>query len=488
MGTVIIGIIFIRPTFMATAQILVKVPRINAYAQGADNQELFIRYDAEKHINTEIELLKSKTLANKIIEALGSIIIDNSSPVEETETADKWRLILSRAIVTGRRLVQNYLGSKEQLPPFKRALLVYAKNLNIDWIRESNLIEISFKHHNPDTAARVVNALVDFYLDHHLQIYQSPQSHEFFGEQAQILKKELEDAEKELRAYVKPHNVVSLPEEKSILLKQTADLRVALDQALSQKIETEKRIEQLQQQLALTPETIPQAEQQQYNPYLISTLEARLTELELKEQELHRKYLPENRFVQEVKEEIQIVRQKLKEQDGKRPTTNRYGPNPTYQRLKEDFFQNEANLIAVKAKIANMKNQHRNYQNRLEQLDEIEVKLNQLEQKVQVNRQNYQLYLNKFEEFRISEAMDSKKISNVSLAEPAEPPLKPVSPKKKLIFTIGLFLAGFGGFGLVFLLHFVDNSLETSEETEDYLGVPVLASIPKIKKFSLKAH
>ena len=102
---------------------------------------------------------------------------------------------------------------------------------------------------------------------------------------------------------------------------------------------------------------------------------------------------------------------------------------------------------------------------------------NQLQQEVDVDRQNYRLYLTKFEESRISDAMDSQKIASVHLIEPAQTPLKPVSPKVLLNLVLGLFLGAFGGLGLAFFLHYMDDSLETVEDVEEALDVPVLISI-----------
>ena len=105
-------------------------------------------------------------------------------------------------------------------------------------------------------------------------------------------------------------------------------------------------------------------------PYLINTLEARLVELQLKEKELLTKYTDQSRLVQNVKEEIRVVEQKLEEQSTKRYGRRTSGVNPTHQRLKEELFRNEAELEALKAKKITQK----------EHLDELQVKLENLNQ------------------------------------------------------------------------------------------------------------
>jgi len=99
-----------------------------------------------------------------------------------------------------------------------------------------------------------------------------------------------------------------------------------------------------------------------------------------------------------------------------------------------------------------------------------------------VRLRNYDLYLAKLEESRISSAMDTEKISNVKLIEPAYPPLKPISPKKKLNILIGIFLGLFGGLVTSFLIEKIGDKLETPEDIDRALGLPVLTSVPIFRK------
>jgi uncharacterized protein involved in exopolysaccharide biosynthesis len=205
-------------------------------------------------------------------------------------------------------------------------------------------------------------------------------------------------------------------------------------------------------------------------------------ELELKEHALLSKYTEQSRLVRNVREEIRMVRKKLTEQEAKRYGKTRSGVNITYQRLQEDLLRNEAELKAIRAKKKTQGAHLSAYQKKLEKLNRIEVELNQLKQQVDVDRQNYRLYLSKFEESRISDAMDTEKIANVNIIEPAQSPLKPVSPKIMLNMMLAIFLGGFGGLGLAFFSEYLDDSLEKTEDVENYLEVPVLASIPELKK------
>lgn len=436
-----------KPIYEAKAQILVKIGRENLYIPPNSATSQIIRPNREDQINSELELLKSPSLSENVVKALGA------------------------------KTIYKNLDDPD-------AVIKFQKSFSAEGIEKSNVIAIRFKHENPKMAATVVNTLANTYLEKHLLIYKNTQSYNFFEEQSKLLKSKLEQAEEALKTFKKQHSITNIGEEQKLLLNQIGVLRAELNRTASQEAETKNRILQIRQQLDITPETITQGEVVDYNSGLISNLEARLVELQLKEKELLIKYTPQSRLVKNVEEEIQLVRDKLVDQESKQYGKSSIGLNVTYQRLKEELFRNQTEYKALSAKKAIQNDQFEDYRAKLEELNNIEVEIKQLQQLVDVNGKNYQLYLSKFEESRISDAMDNKKIANVSLIEPASPPLDPVSPKVLLNIFIGIFLGGFGGMGLGFFSEFLDDSLEKPEDVEKILQLPVLASIPEIENLT----
>ena len=100
---------------------------------------------------------------------------------------------------------------------------------------------------------------------------------------------------------------------------------------------------------------------------------------------------------------------------------------------------------------------------------------------MQADENNYRLYLSKFEESRISGAMDAEKISAVRVIESAQPPVTPLDSKRNLKIVLGILGSGLGALALAFLLQFLGGSLDTAEDIERYVELPVLASIPRLK-------
>ena len=431
LGTVAVVTFMTSPTYEATAQILVKIGREDVYLPHLPEGRVrpAIRVTREEQINGEIEILKSRFLAEKVVESLGPTIIyeDLNDPA------------------------RGFLGSlfqapnNEQSPPDEAGQTIVAamrlkRAITIEGVPKSGVINISFQHTDPLMAGTVVNKLVSLYLEHHLRVHKNPRFYAFFREQSQILRNKMEQVEDRLRNFKKTHELTSNPdEERTLLLRQEADLRVELNKTLAQEAEMENRLR---------------------NPVPDTNLLGTLVELELKERELVTKYTDESRLVQGVRDEIQMVRQRLANLD-----STRY----------------DAEMEALRARKQIQVAQLADYQRRLAELNQIETEFARLQQGVEIDRQNYKLYLRKFEQSRISEAMDTQKIANVSLIEPAKAPLKPVGPNIRLNMLLAVFTGGFGGLGLAFVSEYLDDSLEKDEDVENHLDVPVLASVPEQK-------
>lgn len=74
--------------------------------------------------------------------------------------------------------------------------------------------------------------------------------------------------------------------------------------------------------------------------------------------------------------------------------------------------------------------------------------------------------------------IEIKKVDSVSIVDAAVIPDKPIKPNKTLNVLIA-FVAGFmASAGLVFLLEYLDNTVKTSNDVENLLGIPVLGIIP----------
>ena len=297
---VTIGTFLMQPTYKATSQILLKIGRENQTvpAVPSSNNNPVITLNREKQLNSEIEILKSPSLAFEVVKALGpGTIYPNLG--EQPKGA----------------IANQKPESATQTSPAQGAVLKLVKDLEVEAVKKSNVIEVSYKNKDPQVAASVLNSLVSLFLDRHLADYKNPEISAFFEEQSRMLKNQLTGSEKRLEDFRKTHDLSSLEEQRNRLLEEHSKRHTDLNQTESQIVETRSRLEQLRFQLAKVPRNIPQSETIDHNPSIINSPEASLVALELKEKELLNKYTEQGRLVQNVKDEIAMVRKKLDTQE-----------------------------------------------------------------------------------------------------------------------------------------------------------------------------
>ena len=131
--------------------------------------------------------------------------------------------------------------------------------------------------------------------------------------------------------------------------------------------------------------------------------------------------------------------------------------------------------------IAKLKSQIRVYERRIENTPRREQELKSLERDYNNIKASYDLLLNKKLETEVSVNMEKKqKGEKFQILDPARLPEKPVFPNMKMLFLLTLVAGPNIGFGLVFLLEYLDTSFRSPKDIESSLGFSVLATIPLI--------
>jgi len=114
-------------------------------------------------------------------------------------------------------------------------------------------------------------------------------------------------------------------------------------------------------------------------------------------------------------------------------------------------------------------------------LEENAIAQHDLEQQIKAAEDKYLLYSNKREEARIGDALDQNGLLNVAIAQQ---PRVPALPVWSFLAATSFSFIGACGFStaLVFVTDYFDPSFRTPAEVFEFLGSPVLASLPAIRE------
>lgn len=85
---------------------------------------------------------------------------------------------------------------------------------------------------------------------------------------------------------------------------------------------------------------------------------------------------------------------------------------------------------------------------------------------------------NKVADVFMEKVVDIMQVENVKVIDTAEVPKSPIKPNKKMNVAIAFVLGLMLGFGIVFLIEYLDNTVKTPEDIKKYLDLPVIGTIP----------
>jgi uncharacterized protein involved in exopolysaccharide biosynthesis len=454
--------IFQPAQYQASTKFLVERSRMDPIVTPGQDPNVIREEVTEEELNSEVELLQSDDVLRQVVLATG---------------LDQHRSLLS------------YFGIKRSEDiRIAKAVTRLQRDLQIEAVRKSNLISVSYSASDPHLAVGVLQALDDAYLKKNLAVHHPPGAFEFFDQQTENYKKSLADAETQEKAFSEQEGGVSPQLARDITLQKLSDFNSTLQQTYADIASTEERIDTLEKQSGATPQRLTTLAQTSDDAQVLQALKATLMNLEIKRTELLTKYQPTYPLVQEVDKQIGETRDSIANEERKPLRAETTDRNPTYSWIDEELAKAKADDSALHARAAAIQTIVARYRANAHDLDQKQIQEQDLLRKVKTEEENYLLYLHKREEARMTDALDRTRILNVAIAEqPMTPALPSNSPWKVLL--LGMVLATSVSVGMAFTLEYTNPSFRTPSEVFSELNIPVLAAVPqKMSVFSPNGH
>lgn len=484
-GVAWVGVSLWPETYEASTQILIKLGREQTPLPSpmSDQGPLSVAKRPED-MNSEIQILKSRFLIEKVIRHLQDPLL--TPPAEPPTFMVRLKAALQAAGRQIKDLVLDILvglDMTKKLTPLQLEILSAQESLQVEPVRGSDVIEVRFQARDPQVAARVVNTLLDFYLEHHITVYKTPQARQFFERELAARREKLREYEQARAAFKQQWGLISLDEQKSLLLRQLAQIQTKAYEVQGDMAHDEAKGKVLARQAAVLSPSVRLSSETKPNPVVDSLKEKKLA-LELRRGELLTKYAAESRPLQHVEAEIAAVETRLAREEAMVSGAGVAGINPVHQRVEGLRLETQAGLAGLQTRHREHDRQLQGLAQRVADLDAKEMELKRLEREISLAEDVYRLYRKRAEEARISEAMDLERIANVTIISPALPPIKPVKPRKLLTLALAVVFSSLVGIGLAFVLEYFDRSIKTEDDVQRRLELPVLAVIPEVNGWS----
>jgi uncharacterized protein involved in exopolysaccharide biosynthesis len=465
-GTVL-GIILHPKDYEAKMKILVKRERVDAaVSPGRDAVMPNPGGVTEEELNSEVELLKSRDLLEKVV------VYCN---LQESHSSNFWNRLLPAAAASE---TGNADGSDKKI---SQAVVALENKLQIEPLKRTDLIQVIYDSPDPRLAARVLRTLGSVYLEKTVEVHRPPGAFEFFQAESQHYDQELQTAEAQLTKFDHDKGVADLQLEKQIALQKLSEFESTYNSTQVAIKETEKRSRVVEDQLASTPaQTVSQVRSSE-NQSLMQQLKTTLLELQLKRTGLLEKFKPDYRPVQEVQKQIDETIDTINKAQSSPAVEETKDRNPSYEWLQAELTKSNAELASLHARADETLSVIRQYRAQLRMIDVNGAAQQNLLREVKEAEGNDLLYKQKREDARIGDALDRQRIVNVAIAEAATVPALPAHPRWTLTLLLGTLLACLVSPGVAYAVDYFDPSLRTPDELRDVLQIPVLAALPKEK-------
>lgn len=455
--------VLLRPAqYEAQMTILVKRERVDPLVSAeASSQLVSLPSVTEEELNSEVELLKSRDLLAQVVVAAGL----------QDRNGSGLRARLGK-------LIGEHANPEEKDRKVAHAVQQVSRQLQVQPLRKSNIIHVSYASPEPALAATVLKTLADRYLEKHLEMHRPPGALDFYEQEAERYGGQLALVQARLSQQNRDEGVVSVQVEREAALRLLGDLEATEHTTLAQIAETSERVRVLATQLASTPARTTTAIRLGSSG-LLEQLYSTLVTHELKRIELLRTFQPTYPPVQDVEAQIAKLRAAIAEAERsplREETTDR---NPAYEYLVSELAKSRSDLAGLRARATATAQNVAVYRAKARRLEDVGLGQQVLVRTATQAEQNYLIYARKREEARASNALDAQRILNVAVAEAATVPFEPSGLPKWMLLLLGVQLAGFGSVFLAGIADFLDQSFRTPQEVEAFLGSPVLAAFPK---------
>jgi succinoglycan biosynthesis transport protein ExoP len=398
----------------------------------------------EEFFQTQYGLLKSRSLAERVIDQLGLARSD---------------VFLKQM---GVRAPQDLRNGQSAVDRRRAAVLKAVQdNLGVSPTRGSRLVAVSFSSPDAVLSARISNTFGDGFIQSNLdrRFESSSYARTFLEGRIAQTKAKLEEAERQLVDYATQQQIINVKDgtgggTQSLTATNLSSMNTALAAAKGARVNAEAKWRQANSGALMSLGEVLQ------NP-TIQQLTQERAKLNSEYQQKLRLYKPDFPEMLQLKAQIDELDRQIATIAGNIKTSiqNQYLTAVSEERTLE------GQVNGLKGDVLN--------------LSERSIQYNILQRELDTSRTLYDGLLQRYKEVGVTGGITT---NNISIVDRAEPPNRPAKPR--LLLNLGLAAMLGAGLGILaaFLLEALDESITTPDEVESKLGLPVLGAIPLLAK------
>ena len=466
------------PLYTATA--ILHMENRSPNIMGVPDASTLAGNNLNQYYQTQFNMLKSRSLAARVIQELG--LAQDPRFEAEVEGLLAWARKGARqgvkVVVTWiqemdvvKRLQERLMGvSQEQgstIPIFELGITPalidrYLERLTITPVEESQLVKVSFSSVDPAFSKDVVNAHLSTFIRTSLltRFELTAEARQFLAEKLAELKVKLQRSEEDLNQFRKAHPIVALDKGENFVVDRLKGLNTDLTQARSRRIELESLYRSVQQRdNQLLSQLVD-------NP-LIRGMKEQISALEVEKARLATLFKPTYAGVVALQQQINQAKGRVD------------------QEIRQIVRSIASDYAAAKAREEALTGELERQRRTAMDLQEKAVEAAVLDREVESNRTLYDNVLKRTKE---TDLTGNAPISSMHVVDRADIPLLPDEGKGKRTLLLSGLIGLLGGVGLAFLRYYLDNTLKTPEDVGRFLHLPTLGIVPDVNRLDGRVY
>jgi uncharacterized protein involved in exopolysaccharide biosynthesis len=390
-------------------------------------------------------------------------------------------------------------------------------------VRRPDAFSISFEGKDPETVMNVTNKLASMFIQENLKFRESrvEGTSQFISRELQTVESSLKKKDEMLRRY-KEKNMGQLPQQLEANLRlldrlqeqyriTSENLRAAEDRMVFLQSQIEQKVdEQSERRRSLATSSgkraLAQRESGLEDPLVIQ-LNALRRELALAEA----KYTGNHPDVADLKRKIADLVSKMKKQGEERErrlndlkerpgdmVADRSSEGPSLEsdlanerlifQYKGQFTDTQADVRRFKGELESLQEEIALYRKRIEDTPKKEQEMVNLTRDYDLLKGQFQSLTDKKYQAQMAENLERKQQSEQFMVlDPARCPEKPFKPNLPNLLAMGAFFGLVAGLGLAWFRESMDRSFYEVSDVENYLKLPVVATILNLNEEEKKA-
>jgi polysaccharide biosynthesis transport protein len=427
------------------------------------------------YFNTQITILTSAGLLGRVAKTLD---LEHNQSFLHPQTAQNRSLWESlKGVVVGSKPKPppaepevNKLKPTSALPAddvaeanhYEPYVEILQSQLSVKQLNDTRIIEIRFKHPDPEVAEKINNMVAETFVVSNLErkTETSATAGDFLQKRIAELQSEIRHGEEQLINYAKSHQILSLDASQNTVVDRLAGLNKQLLEA-----ENERKTAESAYRSALVPgASEAQAEAANSSaPSAAAATEAKLAELKQKRAQLLLEYTEKYPEVKDLDQQIAMLTKQAADLRSHSATVVKTNLETGYRQT----LQKEQSLRAAFDK------------QRGEILTQNEAAVNYriIQQEIETNKTLLDGLLQRAKE---TEVILAGTPNNIHIVDHASRPKVPVAPKRRQTILLAALFSLVMGIALARYLDHMDDSVRTSDDVENFLRLPSLAVIPSL--------